>query len=446
MYIIYSLLFAAWVIVMLPFFFYNAVVNKKYLPSMGERMGKLPDTLKADGRFTIWLHSCSVGETLSLQPLARLLSENYPDARLVFSVITMTGRKIAEERYAQYGVGNTFYFPIDLPLFVNQVLNFVKPNIMISVDTEIWPNVVHQLRKRNIPVVLVNGKISAKSFQYYRWLQPLLAPVLSDYTALLMKDEDDAQRIQRMGASASRIKITGNIKYDRDSVEKDVSHAQQQSIAQALALSMTPDPNYPVIVAGSTHDNEEETLFTVLRTIRATPGHANTRILIAPRHPQRFDAVASLGVKMGFRVCRRSENKPDPAAEVLVLDTLGELAAAYAFATIVFVGGTMIPHGGQSIMEPALHSKAIVIGPHMENFPGVIKDFRREHALRAFKEDETNRPGQIAALTAAFTELLENKSERELLGRKARAIFDSSKGATRRTFEHLEAIISDIKR
>jgi 3-deoxy-D-manno-octulosonic-acid transferase len=248
-----------------------------------------------------------------------------------------------------------------------------------------------------------------------------------------------------MGAPPSRIKITGNIKYDSETAEKDVSIVQQRAISDALGISAPPDPQTPLIVAGSTHENEEEALFTVLGQLRARPGLANTRLLIAPRHPQRFDTVAALAAKMGFRVVRRSAQKPDESAEVLVLDTLGELAAAYAFASVVFVGGTLIPHGGHSILEPATHSKAIVIGPHMENFPGVVKDFRRENALRAINVDETNRAGQIKSLTEELADLLSNQDERDHLGAKARAIFDTSRGATQRTFDHLVEIIKETK-
>ena len=155
---------------MAPYFLYRAWKHQKYLPALRQRLGALPDTLKSDGRQTIWIHSCSVGETLSVQPLAHALSQRFPDARFVFSTITKTGQAIAQERFAKYGKGNSFYFPIDLASIANKVLDTIEPSLFITIDTEIWPNVLHEAKKRGIPIVMVNGRISAESFQYYKWV------------------------------------------------------------------------------------------------------------------------------------------------------------------------------------------------------------------------------------------------------------------------------------
>jgi 3-deoxy-D-manno-octulosonic-acid transferase len=441
LYFFYSILFGAWVVLMTPYFIYNALVNKKYLPSLGERMGRLPNTLRSDGRLTIWFHSCSVGETLSVQPLAHALRERFPHARFVFSVITHTGRRIAEERFKKYGEGCVFYFPIDLPPFVNRVLDIVQPDILVKIDTEIWPNALHACRERRVPVLLANGRISAKSFRSYRWAQPLLGRVFENYRVLLMKSQEDADRIQTMGAPPSKIRISGNIKYDRDVVEKEVTAAQLRALSAALGLDR--DGHGPLIVAGSTHENEEETLFAVLKRLRETKGLEKLRLLIAPRHPERFGVVASLAEKRGFPVTRRSAGKSNPKAQVLVLDTLGELATAYQFATVAFVGGTLIPHGGQSIMEPALWGKAIVIGPHMENFPREIEDFLAKEAVLQIPADETQKAQQVDQLVEAFSRLLANEAEREAMGGRAQSIFESSKGATAFTVDQIAALLEE---
>lgn len=441
MYFFYSLLFGAWVTLMTPYFIYNALVNKKYLPSLGERMGFLPKTLKSDGRLTIWFHSCSVGETLSVQPLAHALQQRFPHARLVFSVITHTGRRIADDRFKRYGEGNVFYFPIDLPPFVNRVLDNVQPDILIEIDTEIWPNALHACRRRRIPVLLANGRISAKSFRSYRWIQPVLGHVLKNYRIFLMKSREDADRIQQMGAPPSKIRISGNIKYDRDVVEKEVSDAQIRAIDTALDLRREGDG--PLIVAGSTHEDEEEAIFAVLKRLWKIPGLERTRLLIAPRHPERFGVVAALAEKRGFQVSRRSAGNPNPKAQVLVLDTLGELATAYSFATVAFVGGTLIPHGGQSIMEPALWAKAIVIGPHMENFPREIEDFLVQDAVYQIPADESQKAAQIDQLVDAFQHLLEHPEERDSMGLRAQGLFESSKGATAFTVDQISALIEE---
>ncbi len=440
MYFLYSALLAAWILFMLPYFLYNAVKNKKYLPKLRERIGLLPSTLRSDNtRPTIWFHSCSVGETLSVQPLAQALSARFPNARLVFSVITQTGRKIAEERFEKYGgPGNAFYFPIDEPVFIRRVLNTIKPQVLICIDTEIWPNVIHECRERGIPVLLANGRISADSFRYYRWLQPLLGPVLDNYTLLLMKSDEDAERIRRMGAPSSKVKVSGNIKYDRDLVEKEVTEAQLRAIDASFDLT---ELGTPIIVAGSTHEREEEALFDALTRLRSLPGLEQTRLLIAPRHPERFAPVAALAQRMGHTVARRSDNKPDSRAGVLLLDTLGELATAYQFATAAFVGGTLIPHGGQSIMEPALYGKAIVIGPSMENFPKIIDDFLERGAIWQIPASIDQPDEQREQLVEAFSALLGDGSRRAHMGRQAESIFESSKGAAAYTIDQISAVL-----
>jgi len=439
MYFLYSLLFGSWIFFMAPYFLYRAWKHQKYLPALRQRLGYLPDTLKSDGRPTIWIHSCSVGETLSVQPLAQALFQRFPEARLVFSTITKTGQAIAVERFAKYGVGNSFYFPIDLASIANKVFDTIQPTLLITIETEIWPNVLHEAKKRGIPVVMVNGRISAESFQYYQWVQPLLGPVFQNYALLLMKAREDAYRLQRMGAPPSKIKVSGSIKYDRNLLaEKDVTEAQRKALDAALALTST---DAPLIVAGSTHNDEEATLLEVLRRIRQTPSLENTRLLLVPRHPERFSAVAQLAAGAGFRIKRRSDPTPgDPSADVLILDTLGELSTAYGFATIAFVGGTLIPHGGQSIMEPALYAKPIVAGPSMLNFPQIIDDFIERGGIAQISADETDKEAQKSQLTEVLVRLLQDAEARAAMGRAAYSVFEGSQGATQFTVDHIAAI------
>ena len=428
---------------MLPYFAYRAIVSQKYLPKLRERTGKLPESLKADGRPTIWFHSCSVGETLSVQPLAHALHIRFPHARFVFSVITGPGRKIAEERFAAYGDGCVFYLPIDLPSFVNKVLNHIKPQMLICIDTEIWPNVIHECKKRDIPVFLANGRISAKSFKSYRWLQPVLASVLSNYTLLMMKSEEDAERIRRMGALPSRVRISGNIKFDRDIVEQAVVDALRDAIDRSFGLS-TQDS--PLIVVGSTHEREEEVVFDVLAAVRKHPDLEGTRLLIAPRHPERFESVAGLAQRMGHTIVKRTDNAPNPNASVLLLNSIGELATAYSFATVAMVGGTLIPFGGQSIMEPALYGKAIVIGPSMENFPKIIDEFRERQAIWQISAGIDQPELQRTQLTEALTDLLTDSARRAQLGERAESIFEESKGATAFTVDHISEVFATMVR
>ena len=430
---------------MAPYFLYRAWKHQKYLPALRQRLGFLPDTLKSDGRPTIWIHSCSVGETLSVQPLAQALHERFPAARLVFSTVTKTGQAIAQERFAKYGPGNAFYFPIDLASIANKVLDTLQPALIVMIETEIWPNTLHEAKKRGIPVVMVNGRISAESFQYYKWIQPLMGPVFQNYALLLMKAREDAARLQRMGAPPSLIKVSGSIKYDRSvATEKETASKQAPALDAALALSI---PEAPLIVAGSTHDDEESTLLEVLRRLRRLPGLEQTRLLLVPRHPERFATVALLAERQGFTVKRRSDPAPgNPSAEVLVLDTLGELSTAYSFATVAFVGGTLIPHGGQSIMEPALYAKPIVVGPSMLNFPQIIDDFLGRGGIAQISADESDKEAQKTQLNEAFAKLLLDADARTAMGRAALSVFEGSQGATKFTVDHLAALFEETQR
>jgi 3-deoxy-D-manno-octulosonic-acid transferase len=437
-YSLYSFLFSLWIAAMTPYFLMRAKRHKKYLPNLRQRLGHLPASLRSDGRPTIWIHSCSVGETLSVQPLAQALHDRFPQVRFVFSTITEGGQAIAVDRFAKYGAGNSFYFPIDLSGIARRVLDCIQPTMLITIDTEIWPNTLHEAALRNVPIVMVNGRISAKSFSSYRWVQALLGEVFRNYTLFLMKSPEDAHRIQRLGAPPSKIQVSGNIKYDRDLIEKEVTEAQSRSLDESFGLT---GADAPLIVAGSTHEDEEATLLDVLRRVRQSPGLAGTRLLITPRHKERFDHVADVAARAGFSIARRSSGTPVPDADVLILDTFGELATAYGFATVVFVGGTLIPHGGQSIMEPAVYGKAIVIGPHMENFPGIIDDFLAVGGVSQIPADETDKEAQKQQLTEHFVRLLSDESARAALGKAAHSVFEKSKGATKFTVDRIAAIL-----
>ena len=285
----------------------------------------------------------------------------------------------------------------------------------------------------------------SESFQYYKWIQPLMGPVFQNYALLLMKAREDAARLQRMGAPPSLIKVSGSIKYDRSvATEKETASKQAPALDAALALSI---PEAPLIVAGSTHDDEESTLLEVLRRLRRLPGLEQTRLLLVPRHPERFAAVALLAERQGFTVKRRSDPAPgNPSAEVLVLDTLGELSTAYSFATVAFVGGTLIPHGGQSIMEPALYAKPIVVGPSMLNFPQIIDDFRNRGGIAQISADESDKEAQKTQLTEAFAKLLLDADARTAMGRAALSVFEGSQGATKFTVDHLAALFEETQR
>lgn len=437
MFFLYSLLLGTWIALMTPVFLYRALRHGKYREGIAQRFGSLPESLGSDGRATIWLHSCSVGETLSIEPLVSELHQRLPEARLVFSTVTKTGQALARQRFSIYGSGNTFYFPVDLGLVCGRVLDIIRPTVIVITDTEIWPNLLRQAHKRSIPVVMVNGRISLKSFRLYRLVRPFLRKVFESYAAFLMQSEEDANRIRAIGAPSGKVMVSGNLKYDKGPSERGEVEEVCRSIDEALCILSSAGF---VIVAGSTHEGEEQVLIEVLRRVRLTSGLENTRLLIAPRHPERFGGVAELAVRAGFRVIHRSGKGGAAAgAEVLLLDSIGELATAYRFADIVFVGGTLIPHGGQNILEPAWHAKPIVIGPSMENFRQTADDFLACGAVIQTRAALYDREAQIVELTEIFSGLLEDEKRRTDMGRAALSVLERNRGASRFTAESIVA-------
>jgi len=443
MYFLYSILMVVWGVLLFPVLFIKWWRQRKYPQGVSQRFGRLPESVRSDGRPTIWLHCCSVGETLSAQPLVHVLHRKFPEARFVFSTITNTGQAIAKQRFSKYGEGNSFFFPVDLSSIAARVIQWIKPAMTVIVDTEIWPNMLHQLKRRGIPVVLVNGRISTASFPYYRFFRPVLRRVFQNYSAFLMKSEEDAERIRILGAPPDKVMVTGNIKYDCDLMEKERTAAQARVLQEAFGLQPDGDA---LIVAGSTHPGEEQALLETLRRMRQMRGLERTRLLLAPRHPERFDSVAALAERTGFHIRRRTDGgQPVQDAEVLVLDTIGELAAAYSFATVAFVGGTLVRHGGHSIMEPALYAKPIVIGPSMENFPQIIDEFLAHGGIRQIRTSEEDRNLQIQQLTEIFSQLALNPAAREIMGKAAYSVLEGNQGAAQRTAEKIAVLFQEAR-
>jgi 3-deoxy-D-manno-octulosonic-acid transferase len=257
----------------------------------------------------------------------------------------------------------------------------------------------------------------------------------------MMQSEEDARRIVRIGASPDKVLVTGNIKFDKTLVEQETN----PNIALAFETGFcSADPKTPLIVAGSTHPGEEEILLEVLRRVRRFPELDRTRLLLAPRHPERFDEVAALILQNGFTVRRRTDpaNAKD-GADILLLDTLGELAAAYRLATVAFVGGTLMSHGGHSIMEPALYSKAIVVGPSMENFREIFQEFQARGGIRQISAGKEERNLQVEQLAREFANLLQKVQERESLGRIAFSILEANRGAARAAADQIAILFEE---
>ena len=421
---LYTGVLAGGLLVLAPVFVYKAVRHGKYLGNLRERLGRV--RLAPATERTLWIHAVSVGEALAAEPLVRAAAGRLAGWRVVVSTTTATGQRVAAERFPDLDV---FFFPLDLPGAVSAAIDRVRPDAVCLVETEIWPNFLAACQRRGVPVAVVNGRLSDASFRGYRRAGALLRPVLDGVGLFLMQSEGDADRIRRLGARPERVSVAGNLKYDVDRGALEARLAPKRRAAEeALGL---PDRR-PLVVAGSTAPGEEEVLAAALARIRRAPGLEATRLLVAPRHPERFDEAARVFETAGLAVSRRSRPNGARGADVLLLDTIGDLAALYVHATAVFVGGSIAPRGGHNIIEPALYGRPVVVGPHTENFRQIVGDFAAAGAVVQLPSEAAD--GRGAELLAdALVDLLANPERAQELGARGLAVLVANQGATERT-------------
>ena len=426
MFRLYSLLYSLAFIAMLPVFLLN---REKYLQGLSERFGRLPEFRK-DERPVIWVHCVSVGEANAARPLIKSLREEYPGYRIVISTVTKTGQDLCRKLYSE-DAELIFYFPFDWKFSVSRALRAIRPNLVLVLETEIWFNFFRESRKRGITLAIVNGRVSDKSARRYSRIPKTIGRVLHYPNLVLAQSERDAERFHELGVKSRKIVVTGNLKFDQDPASGDKKKTAY------FRERFSVDGASPVIVAASTHSPEEKWLLQALGELRGTEDGARTRLFIAPRHPERFDEVAETIEESGFSFARRTEalDLSDGEVPVVLLDSIGELRSAYPLADVVFTGGSLIPHGGQNVLEPAMEAKAVVTGPYMMNFRAIAEEFERERAfvqLDQLPDEEI--PG---ALARAFQELIADREERDEIGRRALAIVQKNRGAAERTLEAL---------
>ena len=356
-----------------PWFLYQALRYRKYIGSLGQRMGYLPVSFNLDGDDSIWIHAVSVGEALTARALIDDLRERYPKLRIFLSTTTLTGQQIARTRLQ---VDAVFFFPFDLPLFVNRTLRLVRPRLFIMMETEIWPNLLRACRKRGVKTMLVNGRISSRSYPRYRLARGFFARVLEDVDRFCMQSDESARRIVDIGADPARVVVTGSLKFE--SLESP-AEAAGRGAGRVLRFFRVP-PGRPVLMAASTIKGEESAVLGAFASVRRI--HPQALLIMAPRKTDRFAEAESLARAEGLRVVRRTELPVDaePRADVVILDSIGELAQLFPVATVVFVGGSLVDQSGHNILEPAVHGKPIVFGPHMQNFAEIAGAFLRSQA------------------------------------------------------------------
>jgi 3-deoxy-D-manno-octulosonic-acid transferase len=422
---IYNLVLALGFALALPWFLWKGRATGKYFRTFRERMGRLPVYLNMDGDRSIWIHAVSVGEVLATRPLIPALRQRYPNHQVYLSTTTMTGNEVAQK--SMRGVEGFFYAPFDFPGPVKRVLATLNPSLLVIMETEIWPNLIHEAHRRGTRIAIVNGRISPKSFAGYRRIRGFLRGVLAEVDVFLMQGEAHAERIRALGAPADRVRVTGNLKFDAVEAERT-----PERLARIIAGES--GRHRPLWVAGSTVAGEEELILRAYQYVCERVPHAG--LVLAPRRPERFSEVPALVESAGFRCVRRSTL--DPGAwrdgDVVLLDSLGELAQVYSLATVVFVGGSLVPSGGHNILEPAVAGKPVIVGPYMENFQEIAEKFRAEGAMVQVTSAEE--------LAREVTSLLTDEARRRNLGERAKSLVDRNRGAVRNTIDGLAGLVA----
>jgi len=416
-YLLYSFLTAVVFVMASPYFLYQALRHNKYVGSIAQRLGYLPVSFNLDGDESMWVHAVSVGEVLSARPLISELRASYPKLRVFLSTTTLTGQKLARR---VPDVDAVFYFPFDWTITARRTLDVVRPRLFVMTETEIWPNLLRECKRRGVKTLMVNGRISYRSFPRYRLVRPFMKRVLADIDRFCVQGEETSRRLIELGADPARIIVTGSLKFD----SLELSPIPGRGRERVLRFFRVP-PGRPVIIAGSTLRGEEEPVIRAFNRVR-TSG-VNALLVIAARHPERFDEVERLCRHEGLTVLRRSELPIDaePRADAVVLDTIGELAQLYQIATVVFVGGSLVPAGGHNILEPALYGKPVVFGPHMQNFGEIAETFLTNGAAIQVRT--------AGELEETMLSLIGDPVRRARVGAAARALVESNRGARDRT-------------
>jgi len=385
---------------------------KKIRKGLKQRLGFLDESEKRlRGGKVIWAHAASVGEVVGLGNLVKAVKSECPGYHFVISTLTSTGQAMARKVIPD---GRAFiYFPLDFSCIAGRILDAIKPKMCIITETELWPNFIKEAKKRSIPIVVANGRISIFSFRSYRMVKFFMRKVLQNIDLFIMQSQADAERIISLGAPAARVNVTGNLKFDMESDDF------------LRSVNLNQGSSRLFFVAGSTHRGEEEVVLDVYEKIRET--YPDITLILAPRHPERITEVERLLSSKNFQFRRRTE-LPFPendSTPIILLDTIGELVHFYALARIVFVGGSLVPAGGHNILEPAGLGKAVLFGPHMDNFQEVAQSFISQGAGIVVSNREE--------LLQTTLKLLANPEALEKMGRAALEIVVAHKGAAKKS-------------
>ena len=416
MFVLYEVLLYLVFLIGLPFFLVSGLIRGKYLVNFPERLGIYRSPAR---EHDLWIHAVSVGETLAARSVVDVLERLRPGISIVFTTTTITGQAQAKRLYPNATVT---YFPLEFAVSVRRFLDRFRPRLFATMETELWPNVTRISRLRGLRLLLANGRISDRSFPRYRALQPVVKRLLRKYDRILAREDLDRDRFIAIGAPAEIVEITGNVKFDYEPDTRPLEVAPQ--LEHLIA-------GRKVFVVGSTMQGEDEALIPLLRGFIES---RNAFVIVAPRKPERFDVVASLLSAAGLSFVRRSALLPGEAADVLLADTFGELARMYVYATVAFVGGTLIPTGGHNPIEPAAAGVPVCFGPSMSNFREIAALFLRNQAAKQVAD---------AAEVIAFAEsMIAHDTMQRAWGERARRTVLQNRGASERTARSILELLS----
>lgn len=411
--ILYDFVFLIFALLYLPYF----LLKKKFHKGLWQRFGFCPTKTKrtVDYRLStidrpIWIHAVSVGEVAGIKPFWERLREDFPSKKIAVSTITKTGNELAK-KFSRPGE-MVFYLPLDFSFIVNSILRKIKPALLIIAETEIWPNLIRGCCKKNIPIILVNGRISDRAFRKYRFARPLVKGILEKIDIFCVRSEQDRKRFVFLGAPCEKVKTVGNMKYC------SIKGTEGNKDAAVMRNAFGIKDNALVFTAGSTHKGEEEIILEVFD--RLNKEFSNLHLIIAPRHIERAGKIKRMVAE---------------DASATIIDRIGVLNDLYSISDVVFIGGSLVAHGGHNIIEPAIFEKPILFGPYMSNFKDVAEEFLKNDAAIMVSNKEE--------LELNCRRLLSNEKEKARLGQNAKKVVLNNQGAVEKTVAQIKRILGN---
>jgi len=419
MYILYNIILVLLTVLLSPVILFKLITVPKYRGGISQKLGRVRKKVKRviQGTRPIWVHAVSVGEVMAAHPLIRELKKKYPGRKLILSTVTVTGNYTARQRVPEADA--VFFFPFDYPWIVRRVIRKINPVIVLVAETELWPNFFRELSRAGIPSAVINGRISESSYKNYLKFKSFFSQVFGQITLFCMQSGEDAARVKDIGAPADRVMVTGNLKFDQKIPPKQSSPVSLRGGSK-------------VITAGSTHRGEEAALLEVFRRLREK--FPELVLIIAPRHPERFDEVAGLVNRAGYD-CQRRTRMTGAIKDVLLLDTIGELRSFYGICDIAFVGGSLVKVGGHNLLEPAAMKKPVIFSRYMFNFKEISEALISVGGGILVKDKQE--------LYVQADKLLSDKNYSQQIGNRAFTVIEANSGAAKRTIEAVSGLIGE---